>query len=128
MSNLVEASELFSAGIPRTTEHECLLHALSIFEPADGVDVVYFIECGDLIKIGTSNQMRVRLRQTTNGSAAPVTLLATHPGTRIAERATHDKFDHLRQHGEWFSDAPELREHIEGVLDGRWDLRAETVL
>lgn len=117
-------TELFSSGFEIATRHQLLLRAFAIFEPPKGESVVYFVECGGLIKIGTTNQMSERLRQISTASPAAATLLATQPGGCVAERATHAKFAHLRRHGEWFADAPELREHIEGVLDGRWDLRA----
>jgi hypothetical protein len=42
----------------------------------------------------------------------PVELLGSFPGTTFFEGMLHSKFAHLRRHGEWFEDTPELREEI----------------
>lgn len=74
--------------------------------------IVYYIRRGDLIKIGTTTEPRKRF-----GSLVPDEILAVEPGGVEEERARHRQFRFLRVRGEYFRDAPELREHIQQVRD-----------
>ena len=64
---------------------------------------VYFIESGDLIKIGWSRNVEKRLASLHGSSALPLKLLGHVLGTRVYERALHEKFRHLHHHLEWFN-------------------------
>ncbi len=74
---------------------------------------VYFIRIGNRIKIGYSINPERRAREL--GQAK---LIHCVPGGRIEEQRLHLKFAHLRDHGEWFCDDPELVDYIDG-LPGR---------
>lgn len=69
--------------------------------------IVYYIRRSDLIKIGTTADPHSRF-----GDLLPDEILAFEPGARPEEIARHHQFWHLRESGEYFSDAPDLREHI----------------
>lgn len=77
---------------------------------------VYFIRAAEvgLIKIGVANCVHKRLAGM--GHTIPLTLeiLGVMPCGRhsILEQMMHGRFKHLRQRGEWFTEAPELLEHI----------------
>lgn len=69
--------------------------------------LVYFVRHGDVVKIGTTQDLTQRL------TAIPYDeLLATIPGGPDVEGQWHRRFAHLRTRGEWFRDAPELRDAI----------------
>ena len=85
--------------------------------------VVYFIGAGHRIKIGTSIRPEARLSQIRVGSTkrplgldtSKARILATVPGGVEEEYALHQKFAHLRDAGEWFKAAPELKDYIREV-------------
>lgn len=76
---------------------------------------VYFIQSGDLVKIGTSTNVHERLRTLRTMSPLPLELLAIAAGSHTEETAVHARFAHLRQHGEWFAVTPELLAFIAEV-------------
>jgi hypothetical protein len=82
-----------------------------IFSPpevlASSGSIVYYIRRADLIKIGTTADPHSRF-----GDLLPDEILAYEPGARPEESMRHRQFWHLRETGEYFSDAPDLREHI----------------
>lgn len=63
---------------------------------------VYFIRCGDLVKIGFSASPETRLRTLRATSAAPLIVLGTSYAHKKLERRLHKQFAYLRHHGEWF--------------------------
>jgi hypothetical protein len=73
-------------------------------DPVDSF--VYFIQRERLIKIGFSVDPVKR------AGALNAVVLATIPGERHVERATHLRFAHLRQYGEWFEPGPDLLAYI----------------
>lgn len=77
---------------------------------------VYFIAGAGLIKIGCTTNLTSRFRTIRNSSPVPIELLGSMPGGTLEEGRTHQRFAHLRRHGEWFEDTPELRAHIERVI------------
>lgn len=70
--------------------------------------VVYFLKAGKRIKIGTTRDLHTRISAIRNASPEPVELLATMPGSRDEEKDLHQRFSHLRTHGEWFRAEAEL--------------------
>lgn len=76
---------------------------------APHASVVYFIEHGDLIKIGRSSNLKNRMQ----ALSIPATcLLATTPGGPSLESELHLRFAAGRVHGEWFSKTPDLMTYI----------------
>lgn len=73
---------------------------------------VYYVEVGDRIKIGFTENVANRMRAYPPTS----TLLAVHPGTPSMEKEMHSKFRvHLAEGREWFKPSEELAAHIEAV-------------
>lgn len=71
--------------------------------------VVYFVERGGLVKIGTTCKLGNRIASLNRGDSAipgmivsPVNQLAVMPGGRAVERSIHATFAKLRHAGEWF--------------------------
>lgn len=93
----------------------------SLADPAQAS--VYFIAGGGLIKIGVSTNVTARLCSIRNASPVPVELLGTVPGGTLGESFLHVSFAHLRRHGEWFEDTPELRAHIDLCVERQQPLR-----
>jgi Meiotically up-regulated gene 113 len=85
------------------------------FQPKWGF--VYFIQCSvtGLIKIGKSDDAISRFRGMESQSSTALELLKTvrKQDPYFYEHAIHEKFTHLRDHGEWFKPAKELLEFIE---------------
>ncbi len=77
---------------------------------------VYFIQhaTGGLIKIGVSVTPRLRLKGLNAQTHDPrYRILKTERGGNNRESMLHDRFAHLRRHGEWFEPAADLLEYIE---------------
>lgn len=79
-------------------------------------EYVYFIQAGQYIKVGRAKDVMSRLDQLKAGSPFPLTLLGAIPGSRKREIQIHEKFKHLRAHGEWFSRCPEIENYIRDTL------------
>ncbi|MFJ2848313.1 GIY-YIG nuclease family protein [Streptomyces rubiginosohelvolus] len=71
--------------------------------------VVYYVRRGALIKIGTTTDLRRRMRE-----ILPEELLALEPGSIGIENDRHRQFSALRVPGqrEWFHAGPVLQEHV----------------
>lgn len=78
---------------------------------------VYFLKCGDKIKIGKAEDVRKRMAGIQTSSPDIVECLGVTTGGVREERRLHKKFSHLRHHGEWFVDATEIREFINKNCD-----------
>ena len=81
--------------------------------PRTPVEVVYYLRYRERIKIGTSRNPKQRLAAIWHEE-----LLAVERGGRSLEQARHREFAHLREGGEWFTAAPELLAHIDGLRNG----------
>jgi hypothetical protein len=81
--------------------------------PLPRVEVVYYLRYRDRIKIGTTRNPRQRLAAIWHDE-----LLAFERGGRSVEQARHRRFAHLREGGEWFTAAPELLAHVDGLRTG----------
>lgn len=89
---------------------------------------VYFVQAagGGPIKIGHAANVAARVDRLQTGSPAPLRILAIIFGAGAAtETALHQRFAHLRSHGEWFHPTVELTDFIatlkvedEGLLAG----------
>lgn len=80
---------------------------------------LYFLAGAGLIKIGITTNLVSRVRAIRNSSPIPLELLAIKPSTGFQEALTHEKFKHLRRHGEWFEDNGEIREWIAVLIGTR---------
>ena len=81
--------------------------------------VVYYIEFGDRIKIGTSRNLPGRLKDLTYDR-----LLAIEPGNHAVEHMRHLEFAAHRVNGEWFTDNGDLRTHIDRLVTTYGDPRS----
>jgi hypothetical protein len=75
---------------------------------------IYFIVCGDYIKIGYSDNPEKRLVQMQTGSPIDMSLALKIEGTRATEQEMHSRFSRLRVRGEWFHFDEELRDFVNG--------------
>jgi len=83
--------------------------------PADQPElepVVYFVQCGEFIKIGFTVEPTKRIRAIKTSSPHEVRLLGTIAGGPDREKELHAMFKHLRHRGEWFRTDLELLAHI----------------
>jgi hypothetical protein len=76
--------------------------------------VIYFIgpESPKVVKIGHAMDLRCRLNTLRTFSPVPLTCFGTMAGGFEEEAELHERFAHLRQHGEWFDHDEELSEFI----------------
>lgn len=85
---------------------------------------VYFLRCGEFVKIGYAHDVRVRMEaiRTHNPyKVEPIGFIeckSLEEAKRI-EREHHERFAHLRSTGEWFRTEPDLVDHVQS-LSGRW--------
>lgn len=109
------ATHQVAQSVPRSFDHASTLPRKACLADISQARV-YFIAGAGLIKIGISTNLQSRFRAIRNSSPVSVDLLGSCPGTTLSEGLLHQKFAHLRRHGEWFEDAPELRAEIEWRL------------
>ncbi len=76
---------------------------------------VYFLQAegNGLIKIGFTTNLLRRVRDHRNGSPVLLHFLGAYEAQETEERLVHDLFRYHRQHGEWFSPAPEIFKYVE---------------
>ena len=72
--------------------------------------LVYYVRMGNLIKIGTTRDMRQRMRE-----LRPDEILAVEPGSYELETQRHQQFTRFRSHGEYFLPARPLIDHISAL-------------
>lgn len=63
---------------------------------------IYFIACGDLVKIGFSRNVKMRMAELQTGSPHKLSLVHVERGKEQDERAFHRAFEQHRHSGEWF--------------------------
>jgi hypothetical protein len=78
-------------------------------EPLAGV---YFIRCGDFVKIGFSGDVARRMVDIQVANPIALELLCVLPVDRRGESQFHDRFQHLWVRGEWHHYGPELKYFI----------------
>lgn len=89
-----------------------------------GIMHVYFIRCGDHLKIGYAKNPKQRLADLQVGSPLDLTLLGAvkcddAPGV---EFALHRAFAQYRVRGEWFECVPAVEATVDAILNGRSSL------
>lgn len=78
--------------------------------------IVYYVQVGQLVKIGMTTDLRQRLYHYPPDSK----LLAYELGNSHLEVRRHDQFKHLLRYGnEWFTMGPDLDAHITKLRDTR---------
>lgn len=119
-----KAQEEIQAAAKRHADHETmkdrmfdqkLKDSLAPYKPkplATAPGFVYYLQVGELIKIGYTQTPERRLKSYPPDSK----LLAIHPGTIKTEQQVHHKFFNYLTHGrEWFTPSEEITEHIQNV-------------
>lgn len=117
---------LRDAGMAAENERD-VQDALHRAKRARGTSVVYFVEREGLIKIGTTTNLKARLKAISKGgnmppgmTVGPVLLLASTPGDRSDEARFHRRFDKQRiPKTEWFRPCKALRHLIEDLNRAR---------
>ena len=80
---------------------------------------LYFIRCGDAIKIGITSNIKARMRDLAVANARALRVLALIEAGRYEEIAVHQRFAALRISGEWFRASPELLAFVQEMKRGR---------
>ena len=76
--------------------------------------IIYFIKCGDHIKIGrTTNSLSERLQTIQIYNAEPVKYHFAYYGKHEDEPKTHKMFASDRVRGEWFRHSDSIESHIQ---------------
>jgi hypothetical protein len=79
---------------------------------------LYFIRCGDEMKIGRSGNPARRMATMKTGNTRPLALVATLPGMGWQEKVWHMAFCNDRIGGEWFTVTPALEQAIAAAVSG----------
>lgn len=74
--------------------------------------MIYFIQCGDAVKIGKSNNVRNRLSQLESGNHQELKIIFTAEGDLSEERYLHSLFRDHRIKGEWFRFDEVIKKYI----------------
>jgi len=99
---------------------------LKVLYPSRGVESqkavhkhLYFIGCGDAVKIGVSNDPEQRMIDLSTGAPGPLKLLASFPGKGGKEGEYHKLLKHIHLHGEWFRHTYEVDSLIKELQYGQ---------
>lgn len=74
--------------------------------------VIYFIQCGEFVKIGFSEKPDERVRTIATSTPHGATVLAVYPGTRQDECRLHRRLAAHRHCREWFRYCEEIAEIV----------------
>lgn len=74
---------------------------------------VYFVACGDFVKIGWSRDWQARIHGLRTSNPNPIEVLLVVTGTRQDECELHCRFQLCRVHGEWYRPTQEMLDHID---------------
>ncbi len=82
-----------------------------------GINVsrVYFALCGSKVKIGTTYDLKNRMKSLRAGMPDKLKVLVTIAGGHRLERSLHARFARYRMNGEWFRHEGELAEYIQSL-------------
>lgn len=83
-------------------------------------DLVYFAldEEGGRIKIGCSSDYVRRIQRVAREAGCRLEPVGILSGSRLTEARIHERFSHLRLHGEWFRFSQEIYDFIDRVEGG----------
>lgn len=93
----------------------------------EGRSFVYFVRCGDTVKIGTTRDVQKRIAALQTSSATKLVLIKKIEGGRDVEAEMHARFTAHRLNGEWFKIAGDLAVFVSRPCTGTVD-RREIVL
>ncbi len=99
-------------GKPDEAPKEILAAEIEKAQRRSRSQLVYFIQNGDAVKIGTSQNPRKRMADMAVGNHADLKLLGTLSGGPKREKTLHDKFRKYHIRGEWFMLVPEITDYI----------------
>lgn len=74
---------------------------------------VYFVKCGEFIKIGWSENWHSRIKRLNVDNPHSIEILLVLGRPKIFEKTMHRQFAEMRHRGEWFRDHPDIRAYIE---------------
>lgn len=117
-NNLIMATEAFDeytltrqgaffCSIPNYDEYP---EAVEVEQETEGF--IYFIQGGDLVKIGFAVDPTGRLQELQMGNPNPLKLLCAFPGNRSHEKLYHAHFENERVRGEWFKISTNLQNFV----------------
>lgn len=86
--------------------------------------MIYFIQCGDRIKIGHSAKPKMRFNKIASDAPMPCKMLGVIEGGLDVEREVHQNFANQRVHGEWFLTSDRLFRFIDANATMPEDKRA----
>lgn len=81
-------------------------------KPKPETKYLYFIQCGDAVKIGISGSPSARLEALATGAPGKLYLIAMIEKSGHREKECHNRLSHLHIHGEWFRYTNEVDELI----------------
>ena len=90
-----------------TTSESAGLHERQVVDDGWHEPVVYYMRMGNLVKIGTSTNIRSRFE-----TIGPQGVVAVELGDRVVERQRHNQFVASHSHREWFFLAEDIGRHI----------------
>jgi hypothetical protein len=79
--------------------------------------VVYFVQVGDLVKIGTTTSLPKRLADLQANAQERARVLLALPGSYLEEKSIHKQFKADRVRGEWFTPSPAMQEFVRAHFD-----------
>jgi len=94
------------------------LFKLSQTKPLLDRNSLYFITCGDLVKIGKSTNPQQRLAQIQTSAPGPCVMTACFKSAGYLEAEIHRLLREQRRHGEWFVYDEHVKHLIESIANG----------
>lgn len=76
--------------------------------PGQRLTQIYFVRCGDAVKIGHATNAKARAAAIQTGSAESVLLMAFFYAPAAVEKQLHAALAEHRIRGEWFRNCPEI--------------------
>ena len=80
------------------------------------INMIYVIKSLNAIKIGSSTDIRARLRQLRTGNPFGMTVIGVIPGGHDKELAIHKALQQYNIDGEWFQDCKQVRDKIKQLM------------
>lgn len=76
---------------------------------------VYFMRCGEFVKIGVANNPQKRKKEIETANPFAVELLATIPGGQKREAELHRQFKSCRYRREWFVYGDDIKRFLANI-------------
>lgn len=77
---------------------------------------IYVLRSDNLVKIGFTENLRLRVRTIASGIPVAIEFVGYMPGDRAVERHLHDRFAATRFSGEWFVETPAMTACFDALL------------